>query len=127
MPLAGERVRASDISNFEIGFAEITANPTGTTSSTLADVAGLSFTGSVISGRLYQVMFTCRGVQSATSATDVVQLAILVNGTVIDDGFWITTGSTSARWKPNMWARYLATSTGSVTFKIQMARNSGSG
>lgn len=126
MPLAGERVRASDITGFERGYAEITANPPGVTSAALADIAGLSVGVQVVSGRLYQVMFNARGVQSTVN-TDVVQLALAAGGTVIDDGFWIATGGASARWKPNLWARYLAASTGLVTFTVQMARASGTG
>lgn len=128
MPLAGERVRASDITGFEVGYAQITSNPTGTTSSTLADIAGLSVSVPVVSGRLYQVIFNARGVQSSVGATsDVVQLALTADGTVIDDGFFITTGANSARWKPNLQARYLATATETIEFTVQMCRNSGSG
>lgn len=127
MPLAGERVRASDITGFEKGYAQITANPTGTTSAALADIPGLSVDVDVVAGRLYQVQFNARGVQSATSSTDVMQLALAADGVVIDDGFFITSGAGSARWKPQLWARFLAAATETVTFTVQMARNSGTG
>lgn len=131
--LAGNRVRASDINALDTRvtaaelsrYVEITSNPTGTTSATLADISGLSLAVSVTSGRSYDVIFKCRGVQTTSGTTDVVQLALTAATVVIDDGFWICTGGTSARWKPVLWARYVAAATGSITFTVQMARVAG--
>lgn len=131
--LAGNRVRASDANTLDTRitaeelsrYVEITSNPTGVTSATLADISGLSLSASLTSGRSYLVTFKCRGVQTTSGTTDVSQIAITAAGTVIDDGFWITSGGTSARWKPVLWARYVAAATGSVTFTVQQARVAG--
>jgi hypothetical protein len=126
VPNAGQVIKASDsLTGAALDVVTLTANSAANTSATLADLTGATTTVPVINGRSYEISFRCRGVQS-TVANDVIQIALLAAGTQVADGFFIATG-TSARAAPIMYGVFDCVSSGSVTFKVQYARNSGTG
>ena len=125
MPAAGSYIRASDLSSgTALAIVTLTSGSAVTTSATLADLAGATTTVPVVAGRSYEISFRARGTVSSV-ANDVIQVAILAAGTQIADTFFITT--TATRNPTLLSGIYSCVASANVTFKIQYARNSGTG
>lgn len=124
---AGDVLTAADMNLYarggqEMGYAAITANSAAFTA--FADVSGLSVTWTAISTRVYELEFI--GNVSSTVTADAIQIQITDSANTPINSSIATNLLTTQIQHLYVKARLTGVS-GSVTYKIRAARNTGTG
>lgn len=125
--VAGDTLTAADMNTYarggqEMGYAEITVDSSAFTA--IADVSGLSVTWTAISSRVYELELWCN-VSSSVSG-DAIQVQITDSSSAaVAAGF--ATNLLTTQIQTVVCKARLTGLSGSVTYKVRAARNTGSG